>query len=127
VDSFADLKVYQKHRYILYRLSEGNDGIILEKASQRNATYAELLEDLPSDDPRYIVYDYEYKDDSGALKSKLALILWAPSIADNERRVLIESVKKDVKARLPGIQFEYSAVDLPGIQEQAFKKAIKGK
>ena len=47
IAAFEELKVNKKHRYVIYALNPENTEIIVEKTSDRGASYENFLDDLP--------------------------------------------------------------------------------
>ena len=74
---FQELKLRKKFRYIIYRLSEDNRTIIVEKTADKDANYDAFLADLPEVDCRYAIYDFEYqKGADEGLRSKICFVVW---------------------------------------------------
>lgn len=76
----------RKTRYVFYRMDEFN--IVVDKIAERNTTYLDMVRDLPETEPRYIVYDFEFKSADGRLTSKMFWIFWTPKNASQEKRVI---------------------------------------
>lgn len=74
---FQDLKLRKKTRYVTYRLSSDNRAIVVEKVAPLDAKYDDFASELPDDDCRYAVYDFEYeKSPQEGLRSKICFIVW---------------------------------------------------
>lgn len=71
------MKLRKKYRYIIYRLSDDNRTIIVEKAAEKEADYDDFLTNLPDVDCRYAIYDFEYQKaaDEG-VRSKICFVVW---------------------------------------------------
>ena len=76
----------RKTRYVFYRMDEFT--IVVDKISDRNKTYLDMVRDLPDTEPRYIVYDFEFKSADQRLTSKMYWIFWTPKNASQEKRVI---------------------------------------
>ena len=59
--AFEDLKS-RRSKYIIYKLSANNKTIEVEKTST-DTDYDKFTNDLPENDCRYAVYDFEYEID----------------------------------------------------------------
>ena len=74
---FQELKLRKKSRFITYKLSSDNRTIVVEKEAKRDAKYDEFATELPDDDCRYAVYDFEYeKSPQEGVRSKIIFIVW---------------------------------------------------
>lgn len=76
----------RKTRYVFYRMEEFT--IVVEKISERNKTYLDMVKELPDTEPRYVVYDFEFKSGDGRMTSKMFWIFWTPKNASQEKRVI---------------------------------------
>ncbi|PJF19339.1 Actin depolymerizing factor [Paramicrosporidium saccamoebae] len=73
---FQDLKLRKKYRYITYRLSDDNRAIIVEK-SATEGKYDDFAAELPENDCRYAIFDFEYeKSPNEGKRSKICFIVW---------------------------------------------------
>lgn len=61
-DQFYYLMMKKQWRYIIYKVeSEEKSSIEIDVCGLRDSTYEEFLESLPSDQPRWIIFDFEYE------------------------------------------------------------------
>jgi cofilin len=76
INAFQELKLKKKFRYILYKLSEDNKTIIIEKQAEPSTPYDTFLQDLPKDDCRYAIYDFQYELPGEGVRSKICFFAW---------------------------------------------------
>jgi cofilin len=75
VNIFQELKLGHKFRYLIYRLSDDLSKIIVDKTAPPSADYQSFLNELPKDECRYVIYDFEFQVE-GAQRNKIIFILW---------------------------------------------------
>merc|ERR1719378_870829 len=112
VGKFQDLKLGHKNSYIIYKVSD----------------YGQFVENLPKDDCRYAVYDFEYdQPDGGGKRSKILFVLWSPDTAKIKSKMLYTSSKDGLRKKLVGIGTEIQATDSSEIDfETVLDKVTRG-
>jgi len=74
---FQDLKLRKKFKYIVYRLSDDLHNIIVDRKVESCGSYDEFIADLPENDCRYAVFDFEYEKVAGEGKrNKILFFVW---------------------------------------------------
>jgi cofilin len=116
VEKFQELKLGKNHRYVLFCINADNTEIIVEKTAPKTATYQEFVQNLPKDDTRYAVFDFEYQQEGG-LRNKILFVVWAPDSAKLKRKMLVASSKDAFRKKLVGIGTEIQATDLSEIDQ----------
>jgi len=111
VAKFQELKLGHQHRYLIFKLSDNNSEIVLEKTGPPSATYEEFVKCLPGNDCRYGIFDLSFTADDGGQRNKIVFILWAPDSAKIKSKMLFTSSKADLKKKLVGIATEVQATD----------------
>ena len=104
------------YKYIVFSMNDAMTEIVILKKGEKDATYDNFLEELPENDCRYGVFDYEFTDD-GRLQSKILFVVWAPDTAKIKPKMLYASSKANFKKKLVGIGAEIQATDLAEIDE----------
>ena len=51
-DVFNALRMKRKHRYVIYKLGENKDSVVVDKIGDRNATFEEFKEAMPQNNSR---------------------------------------------------------------------------
>ena len=125
INKFQELKLGKSLRYIIYQLNSNNTAVVVEKSAAANASYEQFVAELPKDDCRYAVYDFEF-DLEGGKRNKILFILWAPDSARVKQKMLYTSSKADLRKKLVGIATEIQATDAAEIDYQSvLEKASK--
>mmetsp|Transcript_2113 Transcript_2113/g.3018 ORF Transcript_2113/g.3018 Transcript_2113/m.3018 type:complete len:137 (+) Transcript_2113:38-448(+) len=120
VEAFNQVKLGRKHRYAVLRINDDNTQVVVEKIEDASKTYEDFTGELPSDECRYGVVDYEYKTKDGRATSKMLFVVWAPDSARIKSKMLITSTKDAVKKKLVGIGVEVQATDFSELQPSEF-------
>jgi cofilin len=125
INKFQELKLGHSLRYILYKLNNDNTSIVIEKTAPASASYNEFVNELPKDDCRYAIYDFQF-DLEGGRRNKILFILWAPDSAKIKSKMLYTSSKADLRKKLVGVATEIQATDASEIDfDYVLEKASK--
>lgn len=108
-----ELKLRKKFRYIIYKLNEDNTSIVIEKKAESCDKYEEFLSELPEDDCRYAVYDFEFEKSPGeGIRNKICFIVWVPDTSKVRQKMLYASSKDAIRKKLAGVATEIQATDM---------------
>merc|ERR1711907_780046 len=112
IDTFNDIKLSHKHRYVIFKRNADNTEVVIEKTAPTSATYDDFVADLPANECRYGIFDLEYsKSDADGVRQKIVFVVWAPDSAKIKDKMLTASSKDAVKKPLVGISTEIQATD----------------
>lgn len=128
VSTFETLKLGRgdKLKYIVYKLSNDNRTIVVEKTS-KDVEYESFIADLPENDCRYAVYDFDYDTEEGK-RSKICFYTWSPDTAPVRSKMVYASSKDALRRSLNGIAAEVQGTDFSEVaQETVLEKVSKGK
>ena len=126
-----------KYRYIIYKITADLKAVEVEKVVPLNAatTYQDFLNDLPADDCRYGIYNYEY-DFEATPRSKIIFYQWAPETSKTkvkqrtalliaglvtytlQFKMIYASTKDSMKKALIGMQIEIQGTDKSEVEEK---------
>ncbi len=73
---FMELKRKKTYRYIIFKIDQVAQQIILESTGGPEATYEDFASHLPENDCRYGVYDFDFVTDDNCQKSKIFFVAW---------------------------------------------------
>ena len=76
VSVYNELRLSRKYRYIIYSLNSDNTEIVVEKTGPTTATYDEFVGDLPENECRWAVYDFDFEKDDGGKRTKITFFSW---------------------------------------------------
>eukprot|EP01115_Flamella_aegyptia_P002937 TRINITY_DN14512_c0_g1_i1.p1 TRINITY_DN14512_c0_g1~~TRINITY_DN14512_c0_g1_i1.p1 ORF type:complete len:139 (-),score=46.53 TRINITY_DN14512_c0_g1_i1:76-492(-) len=110
VDIFQSLKLSKKIRYFIAKMNDDLTEVVVEKTGGRDETWESFVDNLPDDDCRYAVFDYEFDAGEGQ-RNKLIFVVWCPDTARIKPKMLYTSTKDAVKKKLVGVSCELQATD----------------
>ncbi|WP_331751090.1 actin depolymerization factor/cofilin-like domain-containing protein (plasmid) [Streptomyces globisporus] len=113
VQEFQELKTKKTVNTVFYRLSD--DLTTIAPDAKGTWTHDELLDKLPKDEPRFVVYDLTYTKE-GAQQSKIALISWCPEGTEIKQRMVHSSSYSTLKNMLDGVGIYVQATDLSDVE-----------
>ena len=74
--AFMELKRRKVHRYVIFKIDDRREEIVVEKTGAPGESYDDFTASLPADDCRYAVYDLDFVSDDNCRKSKIFFISW---------------------------------------------------
>lgn len=92
MNNYQELKLRKRFRYIVYKLNDDNTSVVISRSEERapgegnrsadmnkaREDYARFVrENLPDDDCRYAVYDFEFEKSPGeGFRNKICFVVW---------------------------------------------------
>ncbi|KAK4487462.1 hypothetical protein RD792_005903 [Penstemon davidsonii] len=110
-DAFLELKRKKVHRYVIFKIDEKNNEVVVEKTGGPAENYANFAESLPKDDCRYAVYDFDFVTYENCQKSKIFFIAWSPAMSRIRAKMIYALSKDRFKRELDGFHYEIQATD----------------
>lgn len=110
ISAFSDLKLRNKYRYIIAKISPDCKWLELEKSGAPDETYEMFLSNLPEDEPRFSVVWVPYALKSGAHQA-CVFLFWAPENSRVKEKMKYYNVKDIVGAKLRGVDISIKATD----------------
>ena len=52
IQEFNNLRMRRQHRYLIFRVSDDNNSVIIDQVGDREATFDQFKEAMPQDQPR---------------------------------------------------------------------------
>ncbi|KAI9276585.1 hypothetical protein BY458DRAFT_505419 [Sporodiniella umbellata] len=122
---FTELKLRKKYKYIIYKLSDNNAEIVADKAAE-SGNYESFLEELPENEPRYAVYDFDYEKPEEGQRNKIVFYAWIPDTAKVRHKMLYASSKDALRRKLVGVAIEIQGTDASEVDYEAvLEKALR--
>ncbi|XP_049851025.1 uncharacterized protein LOC126324550 [Schistocerca gregaria] len=118
VSEFNEFKLRSKYRYMILGLSEDSKSISILKTAPSEATYADFLADLPSNDCRYGILKFDYDAGNDGWRTKMVLFMWTPDKAKVKPKMIYAGTKDALKKALQGIQIEIQGTDASEVSEE---------
>lgn len=121
------MKLGKKYKFIIYKLNDAKTQIVVDKTST-DASYDAFIEELPEDDCKYAVYDFEYEISAGEGKrSKLVFYQWSPDTASIRAKMVYASSKDALRRALNGISSDIQGTDFSEVAyESVLEKVSRG-
>merc|ERR1711974_509190 len=124
VDKFQELKLGKNTRYLMYKINDTHTEIIVEKVAGSSETYDSFVSQLPQDDCRYAVYDFEFETPDGGKRNKILFISWSPDSSKIKSKMLYAASKDAFRKKLVGIGNEVQATDMSEIDYQTVLEKV---
>jgi cofilin len=120
VRCFNEMKIRHDKRYIIYRITDDQKTICIEKIGDKSQTYEDFRRELlQADGPRYAIVDYEYKKvETGLVQDKLIFVFWCPDTSKIKMKMVYASSKDSLVKPLNGLAKIIQANDAEAIDEE---------
>jgi cofilin len=119
VKSFNEMKIRHDKRYIIYRITDDQTKICIDKVGDKSETYEDFRRQLlDADGPRYAIVDYEFKKaETGLVQDKLIFVFWCPDTSKIKMKMLYASSKDSLVKPLNGLAKIIQANDAEAIDD----------
>ncbi|KAI7877482.1 hypothetical protein K492DRAFT_165987 [Lichtheimia hyalospora FSU 10163] len=123
IELYEEFKLRKTLKYIIFKVSDDAKEIQVEKSAEQG-DYEAFLENLPADEPRYAVYDFDYEKPGEGQRSKITFYSWIPDTAKVRQKMLYASSKDALRKKLVGLAIEIQGTDPSEVAyEVVFEKA----
>ncbi|CDW73772.1 actin depolymerizing factor 1 [Stylonychia lemnae] len=124
-NEYTNLRMKRSHRYLIIRVNDDKDEVILDQVGERDATFEQFKEAMPKDQPRFAVFELEFTGNSGANEAKIVFILYAPDICDSGAKFIYATSKDVVRKKVQPFNKEIQVNDWADLDDEAFIKYFK--
>ncbi|RAL48943.1 hypothetical protein DM860_001263 [Cuscuta australis] len=118
---FLELKAKRCYRYIVFKIDEARQVVVVEKLGTQEETHVDFTNSLPSNECRYAVFDYDFTTDENCQRSRIFFISWSPETARVRSKMVYASSKDRFRRELDGVQVELQATDASEMSLDIFK------
>jgi len=123
---YEEMKQKKKIKYAIYRLADDNKSIMVEKI-QEIGEWVDFCADMPQNECRYGIFDFNYVLADGGTRNKVVFIAWAPDTANVKKKMVYSSSKDALKNKLTGLQHFVQASDADELDyDEIIDKISKG-
>lgn len=106
-ETFNGLRMKRTHRFIIVAISDDGTRASVESSGERSATFADFKAKMPTDKPRYAIFDLEFQTKDGRAESKLLFIMYSPdACTKGPVRFLYAQNKDAIKAKMSPVHRE---------------------
>ncbi|KAK9460623.1 Cofilin/tropomyosin-type actin-binding protein-domain-containing protein [Lipomyces oligophaga] len=125
--AFQELKLGKSLKFIIFALNDKRTEIVVAEKSN-SSSYDDFLAELPENDCRYAIYDFEYELSGGEGKrSKICFFTWSPDTAPVRSKMTYASSKDAIRRALTGIAAEIQGTDFSEVAyESVLDKVSRG-
>lgn len=117
--TFNSLRMKRTHRFIIVAISEDGKNATCEHVGERAATFEDFKSKMPSDEPRYAIYDLEFVTKDGRHESKLIFIMYSPDTCTKGTLRFVYAQNKDaIKAKMSPVHKELQVNDAADLNEK---------
>lgn len=108
-------------------MNDAKTQIVVDKTST-DESYDSFIEELPENDCKYAVYDFEYEISQGEGKrSKLVFYQWSPDTASIRAKMVYASSKDALRRALNGISADVQGTDFSEVAyESVLERVSRG-
>jgi len=134
---FEEVKLRHKHKFIIFSLKQTGkvgtkitfDWSIDTKAdpvadAENKAAFEAMLKELPSDDARFVVFDFADTKADGRQIKKLVLIKWCPDSVSFRVKPVVGATYQTLKEKLTGLGKDIQASDASDLAYEAIKASL---
>jgi cofilin len=123
LEVFEKLKIRRKHRYITFKISETGEKIVVDKIGAPAEGSDDFFKILPDTEPRYCVFDREFKTADGRPVNKLWFIVWNPQNSTDFMKIQYTYNKRHLRDKLKGV-FDLSCRTIKDLEEGMGMKEV---
>ncbi|XP_031090837.1 actin-depolymerizing factor 10-like [Ipomoea triloba] len=118
---FMELKSKRNFRYIIFKIDETGQAVVVEKMGSHEETHDDFTKSLPSNDCRFAVFDYDFTTQENCQRSRIFFIAWSPETASVRNKMVYAASKDKFRRELDGVQVELQATDPSEMSLDIFK------
>jgi len=126
-EAFQQLKLSKSAKFIIFKINDDKTSIVVSKQSN-DADYDTFLAELPENDCRYAVYDFEFSKGDEGKRNKICFYAWSPDTAPIKSKMVYASSKESIKRSFNGIGAEIQGTDYAEVSyDSVLEKVSKGR
>jgi len=126
-EAFQELKLGKTTKFIIFKINDDKTAIVVSKVSN-DTDYDSFLEELPDEDCRYAVYDFDYTKGDEGKRNKICFYAWSPDTANVKSKMVYASSKESIKRTFNGIGVEIQGTDKAEVSyDTVLDKVSKGR
>ncbi|XP_078594082.1 uncharacterized protein LOC144871939 [Branchiostoma floridae x Branchiostoma japonicum] len=103
--AYDEVNKGHKYKYVTFKVAENETEIIVESKT-KDSTWDEFQASLPANEPRWCVYDFDYKTNEGQDRDKLVIIRWCPDDVGIKKRMIHSSSSDALMKKCKGFQYQ---------------------
>ena len=126
VEEYKNLKYGRGEKVWVLSINESESKLELLFKGGKDFAFKDLADQLPSNEPRFVVYDFDYETDEKPPRktSKLIFIFWCPMDSGASKRFKYSSSISEIVSTLGAIQKQFQIDDYSGIDFDDIRKQL---
>ena len=124
LSAFNRIKMDKDIRYVIFKI-ENQRVVVVDKVGQLSTSFDSFHQDIPPNEPRFIVFDLEFRNNDGLNLNKIIFIHWCPDTSRVNEKMVYASTKENLKKRFVGIFKEIQASTLEDLQHASLVSALR--
>ncbi|XP_047270282.1 actin-depolymerizing factor-like [Capsicum annuum] len=106
------------HRYIVFKID--GQQVVVEQVGGNQETHEDLANNLPPNECRYAIFDYDFTTNDNVQKSKIFFIVWSPETGRVRSKMLYASSKDRFRREFKGVQVDLQVTNLSEMSLDTF-------
>ncbi|KAJ4461568.1 putative cofilin [Paratrimastix pyriformis] len=102
--AYEDLKMRSNKRYVVFKIE--NSHVVVDFDGAPEATIQDLLERLPAQEPRYVLFKYPMPLGERGVVDRMCFMMYVPQGTPVRMRTIYPGNARPFKSALTGIQHE---------------------
>eukprot|EP00892_Ulva_mutabilis_P007639 jgi/Ulvmu1/5247/UM022_0040.1 len=125
VNVLWEVNIKKTYRWVIFYIGTTGKEVEIEKVGAPASTWDEFVMEIPDNQCRYGVFDYEYTNSDGTTFGKLCFVSWAPETAPVRAKMQHASTKDLFRSMLEGIAVDITATEKPDLAEAVLREKVK--
>lgn len=112
LELYNRLKMGRDLRYVTFKI-ENQRTVVADKVRAADHPGDSLVHDLPNNEPRFVILDFEFVNNDNLTLNKIIFIHWCPDASRVNLKMVYASTKENFRKKLVGIfkEIQASAAD----------------
>lgn len=116
----------RKAKYIIFKGNDDYSAVIVDKEGGKDETFDDFKNSVPKDQPRWLLYDFQWKADDGRNVTKTLLMAYSPDDnTDATSKFVIPNSIGALKAKFDKINLDKQVNCWDDLDEEKFKSWFK--
>eukprot|EP00168_Porphyra_purpurea_P010111 TRINITY_DN248_c0_g1_i13.p2 TRINITY_DN248_c0_g1~~TRINITY_DN248_c0_g1_i13.p2 ORF type:complete len:143 (-),score=46.18 TRINITY_DN248_c0_g1_i13:351-779(-) len=129
IKEYQALSRSRTHRAVILKINDDMsevvvDSILPKSQGDHEGDWKDFVKLLPASDCRYVVVDFEWKDQPTVTKSKICLILWSPEYSSVRSKMIYAASQEAVASKMADVQRQLQATELEELEYGVIKNQV---
>lgn len=126
IEEYQDLKIKGTVKVMVLAINESESKLETVFKGDKTFAYKDLFDQLPANEPRFVLYDFDFDTDENPPRktNKLIFIFWCPLTASAKQRFTYSSSIGEIVSTLGAIQKQFQVDDFAGLDFETIRKQL---